>query len=303
MKPPIFVPEKIFGILGFPLAHTLSPILHNGIYQAMGIPASYHVFQIHEPKKEDILRLHAFGLRGLSVTIPHKEWAFRIADSCDPSATRMKSANTLLVHEGRIEAYNTDGLGALQSILAHDKDLLDPFREGDILILGSGGSARGIGFAILEYFLQILEAHPGKSLAKNIVLSARNTGSALALAQEMNQYLPQSTYFIPLSEMQANQPQYVELLIHTTSVGMKGQETECLLPSSSLHPDMTVFDIVYNPHKTLLIRQAKKLGCDIIYGIDMLVYQGVRQIELFTGESPRPKLIRKIKKEMMDRLP
>lgn len=293
-------PSEIYGILGYPLSHTLSPILHNELYATLGIPAIYLSFPVQNPTKEDIISLYKFGVRGLSVTIPHKEWAFKIADFHDPTAEQMKASNTLVLREDGIHAYNTDGMGAVQAITEKDSDLLNTNLEGDILILGSGGSARGIGFAILEEFKK---QNPSKPLSKHIILSARNQSTALPLVEEMNAYLPNSTYFLPLDKIKESQPQYIELVIHTTNLGMKGQDPGSILPQEFLNSDMTVFDIVYNPEQTSLIQSAKKAKCEIIYGIDMLIYQGVRQIELFTNKNPTNKSILRVKKLMLNNLP
>lgn len=289
---------KKLGILGYPLEQTLSPILHNEIYRKLGINALYQVFPVKNPEKQDLLSMQKMGITGLSVTIPYKEWAFSIADEHDASAIPMKSCNTLLLEKDRIIGYNTDGLGALESIRIADKKLLDSPKTGDILILGSGGSARGIGFAILYHWKE--QNNP--TLRKKIFLSARNFEKADKLLKDMNEYLPGSSYFIPLEEMQKSQPQFIDLVIHTTPMGMLGKEQTSLLPTSFFRSGMTLFDIVYNPLKTDLVRIAKKQGCKIIPGIDMLLYQGAEQVRLFTGSSTKPKLLGKIRKLLIKNL-
>jgi shikimate dehydrogenase len=292
---------KTFGIIGFPLSHTLSPVLHNLIYEKLKINAIYKVFTIKYPSKEDLLTLHKYGLEGLSVTIPHKEWAYEIADHVHTSTQWMKSSNTLSFQNGEIHAYNTDGLGAIHAIKNHDANLLNPNKSGDVLIIGSGGSARGIGFSILEEFKSNLNSN-NKSLKKHIVITARNIEKGSQLMSEMNEFLPGSTLFIPLYEMQNTQPTYVDLYIHTTNVGMLGQEPESILPKTSLHSDATVFDIVYNPIKTPLVKLAKEVGCKIIPGIDMLIYQGLEQNRLFTGLETPKSFTKKIRKILLKNL-
>ncbi|MCC5813729.1 MAG: shikimate dehydrogenase [Leptospira sp.] len=292
---------KTFGIIGFPLSHTLSPVLHSLIYERLEINAIYKVFTMKDPTKEDLLTLHKYGLHGLSVTIPHKEWAFKIADHIHSSAQWMKSSNTLFFQNGEIHAYNTDGLGALHAIKNHNPKLLNPSKPGDILLIGSGGSARGIGFSILEEFQSQLK-NTSDRLNKHIVITARNIEKGTQLMNEMNEFLPGSTLFIPLHEMQSTQPTYIELYIHTTNVGMLGQESESILPKSSLHSDATVFDIVYNPIKTPLVKLAKEVGCEIIPGIDMLIYQGLEQNRIFTGTYTPKSFTKKIRKTLLNNL-
>ncbi|WCL50383.1 shikimate dehydrogenase family protein [Leptospira sp. GIMC2001] len=299
---------EIFGIIGNPLSHTLSPVLHNGLFQDHRMNRVYMVFPIENPTKDELLTLNRYGLRGLSVTIPYKEWAYQIADILDPTAERMGAANTLLFTDKGIVAYNTDGIGALESILNKNPKLVEQSESGDILILGYGGSARGIAFAILDYMMQ--KSKPdmnGSSIDKGIIqkkifIAGRDPIKAENLIQDLRKFSHLLIDFIPLEKIEPNSLDNVKLLIHTTPAGMKNNSIENIIPNNCIHSSMTVFDIVYNPKKTNLLIAAKKKSAKIIYGLDMLLYQGMRQFELFTGVSPTKKDIRKSKQRLIKNL-
>jgi shikimate dehydrogenase len=283
---------KIFGILGFPLSHTLSPIIHNTLYKDMNLNAVYLVLQKENPTKEEILGLHKYGVRGLSVTIPYKEWAFQIADEKDASSSAMKSANTLVLNNNRIFCYNTDGLGAVRAVKDLQKNYFISKKAKDILILGSGGSARGIAFAIQD------EIYASKlSNNKKIILSARNETTAKQIVNELNLKHSNTAEFVSLMDLFRIQNQ-VGLVIHTTPLGMKGQNQTSLIPESFFSKEMIVFDIVYNPKLTEFLKIAKKKKSKIIYGIEMLLHQAIRQHELFTSTYASASSIKKIRKKL-----
>ncbi len=291
------VHTKIFGIIGHPLHHTLSPLLHTSLYREYGFDAIYIPYEVVKPTRQELLTLNKYGLFGLSVTIPYKEWAFSIADHADRSARLMKAGNTLVLREDGIHLYNTDGLGAVRSIENFHKSLLSPRSKGNILLLGSGGSARGIGFSILEFWKK--KQIP---LTKKVLVSARNIEKGKALVQEMNSYYSDSTIFVPLSEIDDACTKSARLVIHATQVGMSGQDAGPLLGAKLLHKNMVIFDIVYNPMETELVKLAKKFRIPTIPGIDMLLYQGIEQFRIFTGMYPTKNSILKVRKFLFSEL-
>jgi shikimate dehydrogenase len=253
--------------------------MHNYWFQESKLDSIYLTFSVEKPEKSDLISWKKMGICGLSVTIPHKEWAFQVADFRDSGAENMKAANTLIFKEDGIHAYNTDGFGAVQAVQNFDRKLISQKSTKDILILGTGGSARGISFSIAE------ELKKSKS-GQKIFISGRSPEKAEALCKDLNQIFPGSSYPLPLFELQVSEPDYLGLIIHTTNLGMKGMSQEAILPQTFFAEDMVLFDIVYNPRETKLIKEAKKSKTKIIYGIDMLLFQGVRQFELFTGRKP-----------------
>jgi shikimate dehydrogenase len=283
---------KIFGILGFPLSHTLSPIIHNTLYQELNLNAIYLVLQRENPTKEEILSLHKYGVKGLSVTIPYKEWAYQIADERDNYSSIMKSANTLVLDNNRIFCYNTDGIGAVRAVKDINNKYFESSKLKDILILGSGGSARGIAFAIQDEMV-----NSNSNSNKKIYISARNETTAKQLVEELNLQQSNFSEIISLSDLDRIQKK-IGLLIHTTPLGMKGQNQTSLIPESFITKDMIVFDIVYNPMKTELLKFAKMQKSKIIYGIEMLLHQAIRQHELFTATTAPLNIVKKIRKKL-----
>ncbi|MCG9873180.1 MAG: shikimate dehydrogenase [Leptospiraceae bacterium] len=291
---------KILGILGNPLSHTLSPTIHNQFYQDLNLDCIYLVFDHKNPTKQDLLTLHSYGLRGLSVTIPYKEWAYEIADERDSYSNLMKASNTLVFHEGKIFSYNTDGLGAVSAIRRDQPQILESQEEHSILICGSGGSARGISFAIIEEWAEAKKS--GKaSQAKQIYILSRNEDTSNQLMNDLNLRLNGSAKVITLSNLYSIQNS-IQLIIHTTPLGMLGKEQISFLPSDFILPSMTVFDIVYNPKETILIQDSKSKGASVIYGIEMLLYQAIRQHELFTNTSPTDEMIDKVRNKLYTKL-
>ncbi|TGN01474.1 shikimate dehydrogenase [Leptospira yasudae] len=262
---------KTFGIVGFPLSHSLSPLIHNSIYRDRGIDASYLVFETPELNSETIRNFRDSGVLGLSVTIPHKEKAFALADNADNASSIMKASNTLLIGPDSINAYNTDGEGAYRSILEWSPESV---QKGKTVILGSGGSARGIAYSL---------ATSGK--ISDLILCSRNETTGNEICALIAEYTNVKTEYVTPDAI-LKRSEEVSLVVHTTPLGMKGQSPGPFLPGEFFTSSMTLFDIVYNPLETPLVTAAKKNGAKIIPGSEMLLYQAMKQFELFTGISP-----------------
>jgi shikimate dehydrogenase len=274
-----------FGILGFPLSHTLSPVIHNGLFGEYGVNALYIVLEKEKPNRNLILGKESISLFGLSVTIPHKEWAFKIADYKDEASTNMKASNTLVRSESKINAYNTDGYGAVRSIEEYKRDFFESKSAGDILILGSGGSAKGISYSLVKRGLS----------SSKIVIAARNKKTGKALVKTLNTIENGISEYLPLDSLEANKKRF-SLIINTTPVGMKGKTDSQIVSDTFFSKSQTLFDIVYNPLETPLVKMAKKNGARIIPGYEMLLYQAMEQFRLFTTiqvDNKRISLVRK----------
>ncbi|TGL24717.1 shikimate dehydrogenase [Leptospira bourretii] len=286
---------ELFGILGYPLGHTLSPWIHNTLFQLSGYDGVYLVFENERWNEIGLLPLIDLGVRGVSVTIPFKEWAYSQANIVCKASQTMGSSNTLLFREG-IEAVNTDGTGAVRSILQANPDLLDPNLEKQILVLGSGGSAKGIIFSIAE-FLQN-NAKQGK-IQRKVKILARNE---VATNEILNSLGNPEWLGVTTKEKSMEEAENYDLVIHTTPVGMKGFGGEPILNSDFFTKKHTLFDIVYNPLETDLVKQAKKKKAEIIPGYHMLLYQGIRQFELFTNIKTKQKWIGKVESLLFKQL-
>lgn len=281
---------KYYGILGFPLSHTLSPLIHNTLFSEYKQNSVYLVFEKEHPDKFGFFKERGIiKIYGLSVTIPHKEWAFTISDECDDTGKLMEAANTLVVDaEGTILSYNTDGHGAVRSILEAKKNFLDISK--DVLILGSGGSARGISYALLKAGFQ-----------NKIVIAARNEEKGKLVVQSLNSYKFQSSEYMSI-ENALKEPKRYYLVINTTPVGMKGKVDPPLVNEDFFQKNHLVFDIVYNPVKTPFVQMAQKVGSKVIPGYEMLLYQAIEQFKLFTGIMPSSRNIKQVRKLLESRL-
>lgn len=276
-------PATTFGIVGFPLSHSLSPLIHNSIYKDKGMNAFYQVFETEEFDQNIIRELRESGVKGLSVTIPHKEKAFALADQADEPSKIMKASNTLIFEKNSVQAYNTDGDGAFRSILEWSPESLN---RGKTLVLGSGGSARGIAYSL---------ATSGK--VKGLILSSRNetTGREICSLISENSFV--KAVFVDPKDLLSIRDQ-ISLVIHTTPLGMKGQSPGPFIGEEFFDSSMTVFDIVYNPLETPLVKAAKNAGAKIIPGSEMLLYQAMKQFELFTGVIPDSNDIEKTRERL-----
>jgi shikimate dehydrogenase len=249
----------IYGVIGYPLAHSLSPVMQNAAFFEKGLNAIYLAFETKN--LEDALKgIRALGIKGVSVTIPHKSSVIPLLDQVDDLAKRIGAVNTIVNDGGRLFGYNTDALGALEAL----KEKTEVFGK-TCLILGAGGAARAIGY--------ILKKH-----GVDLTLANRSHARGKELADFLE------CPFIPLEKATDIQ---VDLLIQTTSVGMYPNDDESIVSSDALNPGTVVMDIVYNPIETKLLATAKDRGCVTINGLGMFIRQGAEQFRLWAGlEAP-----------------
>ncbi len=260
---------RICGIIGDPIEHSMSPVMHNAAFEALGLDYAYLPFRVRrEELPEAIAGIRALNLVGLNVTLPHKVDVIPLLDKLDPLAERMGAVNTIVNNDGVLAGYNTDAPGFLQALLSKG---IEP--EGkNIVILGAGGAAKGISFILAE------------AGAKLVILN-RTLPKAEELASQITQYYHKKLEAMVLSEENLSKALGgADVLVNTTSAGMVPGVDQTPVPAKLLKSDMTVFDIVYNPLETRLLREAKAAGARIIDGLDMLVWQGVLAFEKFTGQ-------------------
>ena len=259
------------GVIGNPVEHSLSPAIHNAAFQALGINCVYLAWKV-EAIGEALRGLRALGnFRGASVTIPHKVAAMSFLDHVEDTAARIGAINTIVAEQGRLGGYNTDATGALRALREGGVELLGQH----IVILGSGGAARAIAFA--------LSAGSG---ARHLTLLGIDDRERAALAADLRSktalavedfQLDEATLARTLPEAQA--------LIHCTPIGMSPDVEASCVPAPLLHAHLAVMDIVYNPRETRLLQEAKRAGCRTIAGLEMFLHQAVAQFELWTKQS------------------
>ena len=259
---------KVYGIIGDPIEHTMSPIMHNAAFKKLGIDCWYLPFRVRkEELGKAIEGMRALNISGLNVTIPHKVAVIPFLDKLDPMARKIGSVNTIVNDDGVLTGYNTDATGFLQALL--EKGIRP---EGkNIVILGAGGASRAISFILAER-------------GGNLVILNRTLDKAKEWVSRLSKILNREAKALKLDEENlVVAMEKADILINATSVGMSPDET--LVPAQLLKPGLIIFDIVYNPIKTRLLREAEAAGGQTISGLDMLVWQGAMAFEKWTGKA------------------
>lgn len=271
--------KQVFGVFGDPIGHSLSPAMHNTAFSALGMDCIYHAFRVTPVKLEKaILGAEAMGFGGLNLTVPLKEEALKFNFlKPDPLAKRIGAVNTVVFgKKGEIQGYNTDGLGAKQALLDSGVEI----GGSRIVVAGAGGAARAVAFQL---------AADGA----DIIVTNRTEERAVELAREISTAaLPGKIRGTGLSGLK-ELLQDVDVLINTTTLGMHPNTDAAIATAEELHSRLTVFDIVYNPLETRLLREAKAAGARTISGVLMLVYQGAEAFRLWTGVEPPVELMKK----------
>ncbi|MBM4762367.1 shikimate dehydrogenase [Bacillus sp. B15-48] len=260
--------KKLFGVIGDPIAHSMSPIMHNDLFGYYDIDASYLPFHVHPTNLEEAIKgFKAIGAGGFNVTVPHKTAIIPHLDVIDPLASAIGAVNTVVNEEGLLTGYNTDGRGFVRAFT----DRCISLTGKNVLIIGAGGAAKAIYFSMAE------------AGVKNIDICNRTLVKAEELV-EACPYSVQSNLF-EVEKAQKRIEEY-DLVIQTTSIGMAPQFEETPLVFTNLKNDCIVTDIIYNPLKTRFLRNAEAMGASIFNGLDMFVYQGALAFEMWTGVFP-----------------
>lgn len=271
--------KQVFGVFGDPVGHSLSPAMHNAAFSALGMDCIYHAFRVRPEKLEKaILGAEAMGFGGLNLTVPLKEKALKLDFiKPDPLAKRIGAVNTIVFgKDGEIQGYNTDGLGARQALLDASVEIMG----SRMVIAGAGGAARAVAFQL---------AADGA----DITVINRTEERAVELAKEISAAaLPGKIRGTGLSGLK-DLLRDADVLINTTTLGMYPNTDTAIATAEELHSGLTVFDIVYNPLETRLLREAKAAGAKTISGVLMLVYQGAEAFRLWTGVEPSVELMKK----------
>ncbi|MFX3624469.1 MAG: shikimate dehydrogenase [Ectobacillus sp.] len=261
--------KQLYGVIGNPIGHSLSPLMHNDAFSALGIDAHYHAFRLEEEKLGDAVKgFKAIGISGFNVTTPHKVAIMAHLDEIDELAQQIGAVNTVVNQNGKFIGYNTDGIGYVRSLQAISKEPLEGKR---VLLLGAGGACRAIFF----------------SLASSGVRHIDIANRTVARAQELIQACPRSLGSQALTAEEATALQHTyDIIINTTTVGMYPNIDETPLAIRSLKEGAIVSDIIYNPLETKIMREAKQAGAFVQNGVDMFVYQGAMAFELWTKQWP-----------------
>jgi shikimate dehydrogenase len=256
----------LYAVIGNPIEHSLSPVMHNSALAYCGLDGNYLAFRV-ENIAAAVDGIRGLGIRGASITIPHKISVMQYLDEVDPMAAEIGAVNTVLNANGLLHGYNSDCSGAVKAIA--EKTAI----EGrEVAVIGAGGAARAIGFGLKQ-----------EGAAVTIINRTTARGEKLAKALGCR--------FVALDEMKKLPFQVV---VNATPAGMAPDVNSMPLPAEWLEPEMTVMDTVYNPLKTRFLQEAGSRGCTVIDGVSMFVHQGAVQFELWTSQKAPVDIMRRV---------
>jgi 3-dehydroquinate dehydratase / shikimate dehydrogenase len=263
---------QITGIIGNPVSHSVSPVMHNAAFAALNLDLVYLPLPVDDINQFFRRFVHVdsremnWQLRGFSVTIPHKVAVLPLMDELDATAVKIGAVNTVVLDVDRLKGFNTDAFGAVEPLKK-----VCQLAGKNCAVVGSGGAARAVVYGLLEN-------------GAKVSVFARDLQKAQKLADDFN------IEHLPIENLAHH---HADILINTTPVGMLGHsESHSPLAQSSLSNFPFVYDLVYNPLETRLLKQAKEAGCTTISGLDMLIEQARMQFELWTGQRPPVELMR-----------
>jgi shikimate dehydrogenase len=269
---------KLYGIFGYPIEHSLSPLMHNTAFAHHGLDAVYLPFAVHPAHIEIAVKsIAALPIHGVNVTIPHKQAVMAWLDDLSPEARLVGAVNTIQLRDGRLHGYNTDGIGFLRSLAEAGSQVEDR----TVMLLGAGGAARAIAVQLCLASI------------RRLYLTNRSPTRAEELAAFLKQNFPHADISVIImgeSSLAAHLP-HTDIVVNATSIGMHAHDP-MILPSSELGPRHLVCDIVYRPLHTLLLRAAQRQGAGIVDGLGMLLHQGAQAFEIWTAHAFPISLIR-----------
>jgi|YNPBryunderm2012_1023409.scaffolds.fasta_scaffold01015_6 shikimate dehydrogenase len=269
--------SKFIIIVGDPVSHSLSPAIHNAAYEKLAIDDQFVYLGANlkvANLKEVILAMRVMdNFYGLTCTIPHKVEVLKYLDWVDEKAKKIGAVNTVVKKNGLLCGYNTDWLGAVIPL-----EKITSLKGKKVLVVGAGGAARAIVYGLKEKEAVVYILNRTLEKAKNLAKEFK------AKVLTFNQQKEVSNF---------------DIIINATSVGMEPLVNETPINPSFLKKNQIVFDVVYNPKETKLLKEAKKKGAKIIYGFEMLLYQGVAQFEIYTGKKPPIDVMRKVLMEKL----
>ncbi|KPK29216.1 MAG: shikimate dehydrogenase [Nitrospira bacterium SG8_35_1] len=276
---------KVYALIGNPVSHSMSPAIHNGAFVALNLDCIYVAFQV-EDVKNALAGMRALdNFRGMSVTIPHKIEVMQYVDEIPDVDRHIGSINTVVKEDGKLIGFGTDGPGALKAIGDAGVELAGK----NVLMLGAGGAARAIAFTLAQKGsigkLVLLDIN--EDFLSGLTGDLKSGTNAVIASGLLNE--------AAVEEHMASS----DLIINCTPVGMHPNEDATLVPDHLFRPGQVVFDVVYNPLETKLLRQAKAKGIKVIPGVEMFINQAILQFERFAGADAPEELMRSV---VMERL-
>jgi shikimate dehydrogenase len=251
---------KICLIIGDPVNHSLSPLMHNTAYEAVGLEEQFVYLASSVPvtkMKSVIESVRTLGIRGLTCTVPHKIAVMSHLDEIDEVAKKIGAVNSVVNTNGNLKGYNTDWIGAITPLKK-----IGSLENKKVLVIGAGGAARAVVYGLVHEKAQVTiinrTSEKANELAKEFGCSSKDEIDEVFLAAQ-------------------------DIVMNTTSVGMHPHEGVSPISLDGVHKGQILMDIVYAPYETEFLKQGKKRGAKIIHGTEMLLFQGTAQFELYTG--------------------
>lgn len=261
---------KVCALIGDPVKHSLSPVIHNAAFEKLNLNFVYVAFKVVEDElKNAIKAMKSLGVHGLNVTMPLKRSVMEYLDEVDSTARSIMAVNTILNDDGKMVGYNTDGIGALRAL----KEKGININGIKIVILGAGNAGKAIAFYLAKE-------------AQEIKILNRTLWKAEELAENLRSQSKKKVTAKTLSvECMKKELRDADLLINTTSVGMYPDVDESLVDPKWLRNDLGVMDIIYHPLVTKLVKDARSTGAKVVTGTDMLLFQGAASFEVWTNQA------------------
>lgn len=261
---------KYIGLLGYPLGHSISPVMQNAAFESKNINNLYIPVEVRKEDLADVVKaMSKMNFAGFNVTIPYKIEVMNYLDEIDDLAKSIGAVNTVVIKDGKLKGYNTDGIGFLRSL---EGELSLSVTGKNIFILGSGGAARAISMTL------------AMNKANRLYICNRTFERAEGLVRDINSKYGNVAISIPMLRQKMEEAiTDAEILINATSVGTYPNIDEIPIDKELLNGNFAVCDVVYNPKKTKLLQEAEKLGCKTMSGLGMLVHQGAEAFEIWTG--------------------
>ncbi len=274
----------VYGVIGDPIEHTLSPAMQNAAFSAAGVDAVFLAFKVPAGYAEKAIGgMRALDIRGLNVTMPQKEAVIPFLDEMDETARILDSVNTILNDKGKLRGFSTDGAGAHRAL----EDAGVRLQGKKLVLLGAGGAAKAIAYTL------------AKEVSELTILN-RTPAKTDKIAEAISKKFRKKVTVAPLKPEAVEKSLYsADILINATSVGMHSREPESLVKRAWLKPDLTVLDIVYNPVETRLAKDAKKAGAKVVSGVEMLLNQGAASFEIWTGKQAQVAVMRQAALEQL----
>ncbi|MFW9940219.1 MAG: shikimate dehydrogenase [Candidatus Thorarchaeota archaeon] len=269
---------KVLCVIGHPIEHSMSPTMWNPALQDLELDYVYIAFDVHPDRLEKAINgIRSLGIKGINVTLPHKEEVIKYLDEVDPIALKIGAINTIKNEGGILKARNTDADGARKSLIDRGVDIYGK----NILIIGSGGVSRAIAYVLAEEANKIILTDIIEERARTVANEIRNNMKVdiegnLSNQDNLKEYIKK-----------------VDILINATPIGMYPKVDETPISRKFLRDDLFIFDVIYNPLETRLMKEAVEIGCKTLGGLDMLVNQGILAFEWWLNKKPNKDLMKK----------